>query len=204
MWRCETAATALVSVRAAAPLDGSMRVTDGARPMPPGEEVRSGLREHLPRLWRYGLVLARRRDVAEDLVQATCMRALERAHQFQSGTRLDRWLLAILHSIWLNEVRAQRIRAGQGFVDAEAVLTVDGAAQMDERLLAGDVLRRVGDLPEAQRAAIFLAYVEGMAYREVAEILDIPVGTVMSRLASARARLAEAFAADDRSEVLGR
>jgi len=179
-------------------------VTDGARPMPPGEEVRSGLREHLPRLWRYGLVLARRRDVAEDLVQATCMRALERAHQFQSGTRLDRWLLAILHSIWLNEVRAQRIRAGQGFVDAEAVLTVDGAAQMDERLLAGDVLRRVGDLPEAQRAAIFLAYVEGMAYREVAEILDIPVGTVMSRLASARARLAEAFAADDRSEVLGR
>jgi len=204
MWRCETTATALVSGRAAAPLDGSMRVTDGARPMPPGEEVRSGLREHLPRLWRYGLVLARRRDVAEDLVQATCMRALERAHQFQSGTRLDRWLLAILHSIWLNEVRAQRIRAGQGFVDAEAVLTVDGAAQMDERLLAGDVLRRVGDLPEAQRAAIFLAYVEGMAYREVAEILDIPVGTVMSRLASARARLAEAFAADDRSEVLGR
>jgi len=204
MWRCETAATALVSGRAAAPLDGSMRVTDGARPMPPGEEVRSGLREHLPRLWRYGLVLARRRDVAEDLVQATCMRALERAHQFQSGTRLDRWLLAILHSIWLNEVRAQRIRAGQGFVDAEAVLTVDGAAQMDERLLAGDVLRRVGDLPEAQRAAIFLAYVEGMAYREVAEILDIPIGTVMSRLASARARLAEAFAADDRSEVLGR
>jgi len=204
MWRCETTATALVSGRAAAPLDGSMRVTDGARPMPPGEEVRSGLREHLPRLWRYGLVLARRRDVAEDLVQATCMRALERAHQFQSGTRLDRWLLAILHSIWLNEVRAQRIRAGQGFVDAEAVLTVDGAAQMDERLLAGDVLRRVGDLPEAQRAAIFLAYVEGMAYREVAEILDIPVGTVMSRLASARARLAEAFAADDRSKVLGR
>lgn len=204
MWRCETAATALVSGRAAAPLDGSMRVTDGARPMPPGEEVRSGLREHLPRLWRYGLVLARRRDVAEDLVQATCMRALERAHQYQSGTRLDRWLLAILHSIWLNEVRAQRIRSGQGFVDAEAVLTVDGAAQMDERLLAGDVLRRVGDLPEAQRAAIFLAYVEGMAYREVAEILDIPIGTVMSRLASARARLAEAFASDDRSEVLGR
>ena len=64
------------------------------------------------RLWRYGVVLAGSRDAADDLVQATCLRALERAHQFQPGTHLDRWLMAILHSIWLNDIRAARYRRG--------------------------------------------------------------------------------------------
>ena len=59
-------------------------------------DIRSGLTENLSRLWRYGLVLSHRRDVADDLVQQTCVRALERATQFQVGTRLDRWLFAIL------------------------------------------------------------------------------------------------------------
>jgi RNA polymerase sigma-70 factor, ECF subfamily len=155
------------------------------------EAVRTGLSAHLTRLWRYGLVLSRRRDVAEDLVQATCMRALERAEQFEPGTRLDRWLFAILHSIWLNEVRSRRIRLGQGFVDADEVLTVDGAAAIETHVLAGQVLKLVEALPEAQRVTVFLAYVEQMSYREVAEILKVPIGTVMSRLAAARTKLAE-------------
>lgn len=153
-------------------------------------EVRAGLADHLARLWRYGLVLSGRRDVAEDLVQATCVRALERASQFQPGTRLDRWLLAILHSIWLNEVRARRIRMGEGFVDAEAALVVDGAAEIEADVLANQVRREVQALPEAQRAAVFLVYVEGMAYREAAGVLGVPVGTIMSRLAAARTTLA--------------
>ena len=74
-------------------------------------EVRAGLEPNLARLWRYGLMLAGARDVAEDLVQATCVRALERADQFQSGTRVDRWLFSILRSIWLNELRSRRVRA---------------------------------------------------------------------------------------------
>lgn len=82
-------------------------------------EFRRELGLLLPRLWRYGWVLSRQKHVAEDLVQATCLRALERAGQFAPGTRLDRWLLSIMHSIWLNELRAQRVRQGQGFVDAE-------------------------------------------------------------------------------------
>ena len=82
-------------------------------------EVRAGLEPCLPRLWRYALLLSRARDVADDLVQATCLRAIERADQFVSGTRLDRWLFSILRSIWLNEVRARRIREGGGFVDPE-------------------------------------------------------------------------------------
>lgn len=124
-------------------------------------------------------------------MQATCVRALERAGQFASGTRLDRWLLAIMHSIWLNELRAQRVRQGQGFVDAEQQLSFDGESQAQEQVLAAQVIKRVNGLPEAQRETVFLAYVEGLSYKEIAEVLHIPMGTVMSRLAAARMKLAE-------------
>lgn len=153
--------------------------------------VRAGLSANLPKLWRYGLVLSNHRDVADDLVQQTCVRALERAQQFSEGTRLDHWLLSILHSIWLNEVRARRVRFGEGHVSAEEVLVFDGAEMTEQKITAMQVMKRVNDLPEAQRMAVFLAYVEGLSYREVATILDIPMGTVMSRLAAARAKLAE-------------
>lgn len=161
------------------------------------DDIRSGLSLHLKRLWRYAMVLSRQRDVADDLVQATCVRALERAAQFIAGTRLDRWLFAILHSIWLNEVRSRRVRMGQGFVDADEALVFDGAGEVEAHLMASQALRQVQNLPEAQRTAVFLAYVEGLSYREVAEVLDIPIGTVMSRLATARARLAEGMGAAD-------
>jgi len=155
-------------------------------------DIRSGLTENLARLWRYGLVLSHQRDVADDLVQATCLRALERADQFIAGTRLDRWLFSILHSIWLNEIRSRRVRQGQGFVDAGETLTVDGAHDTETHVMANQVLKQVNALPEAQRTVVFLAYVEGLSYREVAGILDIPIGTVMSRLAAARAKLSGA------------
>ncbi|CAI8789405.1 RNA polymerase sigma-70 factor, ECF subfamily [Pseudomonas sp. IT-P12] len=136
-------------------------------------------------------MLSRQRHVAEDLVQATCVRALERAGQFVPGTRMDRWLLSILHSIWLNEVRSRRVRQGQGQVDADHALAFDGEHAAQTHVLAAQVIRRVDALPEAQRETVFLAYVEGLSYREVAEVLDVPIGTVMSRLANARAKLAE-------------
>ena len=160
--------------------------------MTPGshDAVKAGLREHLRRLWRYGLVLSGSRDAADDLVQATCLRALERAHQFRPGTHLDRWLMTILHSIWLNDIRAARYRQGQGLVDAEAALVFDGAENMETNISASQVLTHVQSLPEAQRETVFLVYVEGFSYREAAELLEIPIGTVMSRLAGARAKLA--------------
>lgn len=160
----------------------------------------AGIAAELPRLWRYGLVLSGNRDTAEDLVQATCVRALERAHQFNAGTRLDRWLIAILHSIWLNEVRSRKVRQGQGLVDADAVLVFDGLRHIETNILAVQVLREVQELPEAQRETVYLVYVEGMTYREAADVLAIPIGTVMSRLAAARARLAGMAAGTDASE----
>lgn len=154
-------------------------------------DIRAELGQHLARLWRYGLVLSRQRHVADDLVQATCVRALERAAQFMPGTRLDRWLLSIMHSIWLNEVRSQRVRQGQGFVDAESILSFDGEHEAQRQVLASQVIKRVNALPEAMRETVFLTYVEGLSYREVADVLNVPIGTVMSRLATARLKLAE-------------
>lgn len=153
------------------------------------EIVSTGLAECLARLWRYGLVLSGNRDTAEDLVQATCVRALERSHQFQPGTKVDRWLFSILNSIWKNEVRSRKIRMGEGFVDAEEVLTTDGAKQIETNILAAQVLTEVQSLPEVQRATVFLVYAEGLSYKEAAEALDVPMGTIMSRLAAARAKL---------------
>jgi RNA polymerase sigma-70 factor, ECF subfamily len=154
------------------------------------DAVTEGLGAELKRLWRYGLVLSGNRDTAEDLVQATCLRALERAHQFQPGTRLDRWLISILHSIWLNEVRARKVRQGQGLVDADAVLVFDGLRDTETNILAAQVLREVQGLPEVQRETVYLVYVEGLTYKEAAETLAVPIGTIMSRLAAARAKLA--------------
>ena len=154
-------------------------------------EVRAGLEPCLARLWRYALVTSRARDAAEDLVQATCLRAIERADQFVPGTRLDRWLFAILRSIWLNDIRARRIREGGGFVDAEDALAIDGAREIEANIFAAEVFRAIAQLPEAQREAALLVYCEGYSYAEAASALGIPIGTVMSRLAAARSALAD-------------
>jgi len=153
-------------------------------------EVRSGLEQCLTRLWRYAVVLSSSRDVADDLVQATCLRAIERADQFAAGTRLDRWLFAILRSIWLNEVRARKVREGSGFVDAENALAFDGAHAMQVNIRTTEVLTTIGRLPQAQRETALLVYAEGYTYAEAAMALAVPVGTVMSRLATVRAALA--------------
>jgi RNA polymerase sigma-70 factor, ECF subfamily len=154
-------------------------------------EVRAGLEPSLARLWRYALVLSKARDTADDLVQATCLRAIERADQFVPGTRVDRWLFAILRSIWLNEIRSQRVREGGGFVDAEGALTTDGAREIEMNITAAAVLRAIDRLPEAQRETVLLVYGEGYSYAEAAATLGVPIGTIMSRLAAGRAALAK-------------
>jgi len=106
-------------------------------------EIRAGLELCLARLWRYALILSSANDTADDLVQATCLRAIERADQFDPGTRLDRWLFTILRSIWLNEIRARKIREGGGFVDAEDALSIDVARDIETNILAGQVLKEI-------------------------------------------------------------
>ncbi|EMV7410458.1 TPA: sigma-70 family RNA polymerase sigma factor [Enterobacter soli] len=156
-------------------------------------DVRQQLAAHLTRLWRYGLVLSRNRDIAEELVQSTCVRALEKSAQFTPGTRIDRWLFSILHSIWVSDLRARRVRQGQGFVDSDELEAPDTRESNDDSLRYRQMMQRVNALPEAQRNTVFLVYVEGFTYQEAAETLAVPVGTIMSRLATARATLVKSF-----------
>lgn len=167
-------------------------------------DIRSELGHYLTRLWRYGMVLSRKPDIADDLVQSTCVRALERAGQFTAGTALDRWLFSILHSIWINEVRSRQIRQGQGFVDIEDAMAEIGEPDSVSDIWANQIMKRVNQLPEAQRNAVFLVYVEGFTYQEAADTLAVPIGTIMSRLAAARLTLAkDAAIASARPQVEG-
>jgi RNA polymerase sigma-70 factor (ECF subfamily) len=167
-------------------------------------EVRLGLEPSLARLWRYAVVLSSSRDAADDLVKATCVRAMERADQFAPGTRLDRWLFAILRSIWFNQIRARRIQEGGGFVEAEQALTFDREHDSEVNILTGQVFSVLGRLPEAQRETALMVYAEGYTYAEAAEALSVPIGTVMSRLATVRAtvaRLKNDLGSNDRRRV---
>jgi RNA polymerase sigma-70 factor (ECF subfamily) len=152
----------------------------------------------LPRLWRFALRLAGDRHDAEDLVQRACVRALERQHQLQPGTSTLSWLFSIVHSVWLNEVRAQQTRRHGSiqWSDELAETVADPAALNPEMYtLHRQIISAVERLPDAQRAVMLLVAVEGLSYREAAVALDVPIGTIMSRLARARQTIGELFVA---------
>lgn len=123
------------------------------------------------------------------------MRALEKSAQFTPGTRIDRWLFTILHSLWISELRARHVRMGQGFAESDQLLAPDDREMNEDRLQYQQLMCQVSALPEAQRNAVFLVYVEGFTYQEAADTLSIPIGTVMSRLAAARLTLVKSTAA---------
>jgi RNA polymerase sigma-70 factor (ECF subfamily) len=159
----------------------------------------------LPRLRRYAVALCRSSALADDLVQGACERALTNADTWQIGSRFDAWVFRILRNLWIDTSRkAGRRIAGMEFEDASEVPDMKGEQQINDRLLLKDVLNAVAALPAEQREVLLLVCVEDLAYREAAEVLGVPTGTVMSRLARARKRLAGL--ADGRSypsDVLG-
>jgi RNA polymerase sigma-70 factor (ECF subfamily) len=147
----------------------------------------------LPRLRRLALALCRSADEADDLVQATCERALASADRFTPGTRLDSWLFRILRNLWLDGARRRATRGTEIDVD-DAVDLADGTGGRagEDRLYLGEVWALVHALPPEQREVLVLVCVEDLSYREAAAVLDVPVGTVMSRLARARKKIADA------------
>jgi RNA polymerase sigma-70 factor, ECF subfamily len=144
----------------------------------------------LPRLWRFAMSQSRQKILAEDLVQQTCQRALERRMQFVPGTRLDHWMFAILASVWKNHLRAEKVRRGLGTVDASDLWDEGQIGKADDIILKSQLMTAVTALPEWQRNLVFLVYVEQLSYQDAADVLDIPLGTVMSRLAAAKTALA--------------
>jgi RNA polymerase sigma factor (sigma-70 family) len=144
----------------------------------------------LPRLRRFAHGLARDAADGDDLCQATIERALKSSHQWQEGTRLDAWVYRIMRNMWIDETRA-RTRRGQTFApeeEGEGVGTA-GDVAIEASAELGMVARAMERLPEDQREAVMLVLVEGFAYREAADILGCPLGTLTSRLMRGRQAL---------------
>jgi RNA polymerase sigma factor (sigma-70 family) len=148
------------------------------------------LLELLPRLRRFARSLTRDTADADDLVQAALERALKAQSQWQQGTRLDSWMYRIVRNSWIDEARA-RSRRAQTFLPEEAGTAAADPAheEIERRAELRDVGRAMEALPAEQREVIALVLVEGLAYKEAAEILDIPMGTLTSRLTRGRQAL---------------
>jgi RNA polymerase sigma-70 factor (ECF subfamily) len=148
-------------------------------------EVRRLVEQEIPRLRRYARALTRGGDRADDLVQDTLVRAISKAHLWQAGTDIRAWLFTIMHNQHVNAVR--RAIREQWTVDVEGmssslVATTDPAASRQLRELECALAR----LPDEQREVILLVGLEGMSYEAAAEVLDVPIGTVRSRLSRGR------------------
>jgi len=151
---------------------------------------------HLDLLYRAALRLTHNRAEAEDLVQETWLRALRHFDQFDPGSNCRAWLLTILRNAFLNRLR----REGREILESDMAATDAGAARLEEASVArsspeedffqtvlhGDVDRALKTLPLPFRLVVTLADLEGLTYKEVAQVLGCPIGTVMSRLSRAR------------------
>lgn len=143
----------------------------------------------LPRLRRFAYSLTGSWPDADDLAQATCVRAIDRLEQWELGTRLDSWMYRIAQNLHRNELRAGRVRAAHlREVDADAVDAIAASRPIDQ-LALGELDRALARLPAEQRAVLLLVTVEGQTYQEVAAVMGISPGTVASRIARARASL---------------
>ncbi|MEX2149597.1 MAG: RNA polymerase sigma factor [Steroidobacteraceae bacterium] len=153
----------------------------------PFDQVRGQLGELLPRLRRFARVITRNVHDADDLVQVAVEKALARAAQWRPESRLDNWVFGIMKNAWIDEIRSRR-RRDRVHAPEEAGLAV-GDSSADMRDIALSVQAAMARLPEDQRLAVALVLVEGLSYKEASEALDIPIGTLTSRLARGREAL---------------
>ncbi len=154
-------------------------------------DLRQALTVALPRLRRFGLALTGSSSDADDLVQNTCERALRYADQLRELTRLDAWLYGIMRNLWVDEMRHRKVRRHDDIDAASDVIGEDGQATVDGRITLEAVRQVVSQLQTDQRTVLMLVCVDGLSYKEAAEVLGIPVGTIMSRLSRARQDLHE-------------
>jgi RNA polymerase sigma-70 factor (ECF subfamily) len=143
----------------------------------------------LPRLRRFARGLTGTAAQADDLVQSACERALARRHQFQEGTRFDSWMFRIVQTLWIDHLRSRGVRKEEAEVEDDRVGTDEPVRRAEARLALEEVRRAAARLPPEQRTALMLVTVDGFSYKEAAEIVQVPVGTIMSRLARARVAL---------------
>lgn len=156
-------------------------------------DFRQGLLATLPALRRYCFALTNNRHDADDLLQASVEKALSRWQQFEPGTRLDRWMYRLCRNHWIDTMRT--LTPTDEFVEETMGqdVTPNTEQQVLSRIALQQVQEQISRLSEGLRLVLYLVAVEGCSYQEAADILDIPAGTVMSRLARARAQLADAL-----------
>ena len=150
-------------------------------------DVKPRIIAFLPRLRRFCMALTGSNDSCDDLLQETVERALTRIEQWQEGTSLESWMFRIAQNLRIDLARQSRGRGTE--VDIDAVLELpgqDGRAIVEARSDLSRAERAMAALPEDQRVVLALVVIDGRSYRDTADILDIPIGTVMSRLARAR------------------
>jgi RNA polymerase sigma-70 factor, ECF subfamily len=156
---------------------------------PAGDRFGDQLIAVLPRLRRFARGLTGSAVEADDLVQAACERALARQHQFQEGTRFDSWMFRIVQTIWIDQIRSREVRKEDGDIGEHRLGSDEPVRRLEARLALAEVRQAVDRLAPDQRTALLLVTVDGLSYREAAEVVQVPVGTIMSRLARARIAL---------------
>ena len=144
----------------------------------------------LPRLRRFALGLTRNGAAADDLVQAACEKAISRISQWQPGTRLDSWVFRIIQTTHIDQIRSQKRRDTYlEVMEGQTDQSFDGQSALEATLTLDTVRKAIFDLPEEQRAVVMLVCVEGLSYKEASDVLEIPMGTLTSRLVRARTAL---------------
>ena len=144
----------------------------------------------LPRLRRFAHALSRNSADADDLTQATIERALRSRDQWQTGTRLDSWAYRIMRNLWIDTARARSRKAAREAPEEEGLsVGEDPRDAMDAAVDLHRIMAAMERLPDEQREVVALILVEGFGYREVSEMLGLPIGTVSSRLVRGRIAL---------------
>jgi RNA polymerase sigma-70 factor, ECF subfamily len=155
------------------------------------------LEQEIPALRRYARYLLRDAEKADDLVQDCLERAIAKRRLWQNPDRFRPWLFALMRNLHLNQVRRQGRRPPEVPIDSAIPQSMQLAAHPEsqvERVVATQALAALADLDPDQREVLILAAVEGLPYKEIAETLGVPLGTVMSRLSRGRARMRAAMA----------
>ena len=156
--------------------------------------ARKEIIKQLPKLRRFAFGLTGNMQDADDLVQGACERALSCLHQWKPGTRMDSWMYRIIQNIWIDGNRKLKRRGESANPEKlDHIVDVNAHRIPEVQDSLSEVIHALDELSEDQRAVLLLVSVEEHSYKEAAEILDIPVGTVMSRLARARLSLYEAL-----------
>jgi RNA polymerase sigma-70 factor (ECF subfamily) len=160
-----------------------------------GHDVRKELVALLPRMRRFAYSLTGSMEEAEEVLQSACEKALSRLDQFEPGTRLDSWMFQIIRSVRIDRVRYSIRRPVSSDPDIAQTASFDARTheQLEARMDLDIIRSEIANLPEEQRAVLALVTVDGMSYQDAADTLGVPIGTIMSRLARARRKLAEAI-----------